>query len=779
MSDENPGVAAAGQLPRGEPPRVTPREKEILCLIAEGLTDQEIARRLWVSVTTVHTHQSHLREKFQVRNRGALVHAAVRLGIISIGSERSSILRIGAEQCPGYTQVQEVEPRRSPTPSLTENTGGEASADPQGETEMLNGNSSLWYLAALLALGAPNGSAHAKPAKAVRMPGAPASSAAVDANEKATAGIVARRVWADPNVDLEVSPSPGGRYIPYVDWDSGDLALRDLATGKSRRLTDNPDVSEHAFNPAMSPDGKQVAYLWRNKDRLHELRLIGRDGSRPRILSRLHEEVIWVQPVEWSPDGKQFLALLFRKDKTSQIVWVSAADGSLRVIKTFGRGVPARMRLSPDGRTLAYDYPPQAGAPERDIFLLATDGSGEIPLVQHPADDLVAGWAPDGTQLLFASDRAGALGVWRVRIAAGRAQGAPELVKREMGAWAPLGLTRDGSLYYALRAGIVDVYTASLDPTTGQLLAPPQPVNPRLVDFNSSPAWSPDGRYLACQTKERDALRAQGNWRWASRITIRSVESGEMRELSLKHPIRIGQPSWSPDGRSLLAFGTKPDPTGDAECLVYRIDAQTGALTPIQESAGTFNYLRHALVLARDGKSLFYALRVNDGKAKPGNALLVRDLETGRDKELYRAPGRAIRSPALSPDGRQLAFATRDALMVIPAVGGEARELLRASDENTSVNISSIVWMPDGRHLLLTRGSADPRKQHEDEVWRIPVAGGEPQRVGLAMPGLRGLCVHPDGRRIAFTAGLPEIELWALEGLFPAAQSAKASAPRR
>jgi Tol biopolymer transport system component/beta-lactamase regulating signal transducer with metallopeptidase domain len=599
-----------------------------------------------------------------------------------------------------------------------------------------------------------------------------ASLAAQERSARLPRDLTARRVWAGPGVDLELSPSHDGRYLPFTDWDTGDLALRDLATGKSRILAKGSGGAATGYGetPILSRDSKQVAYLWRHESvvdamDVYDLRIIGRDGSRLRVLNR-NQKMKWLSLVDWSPDGKQILALVERR----QIVWFSAADGSMRVIKTLDRGWPERIRLSPDGHTLAYDMVAQADAPERDIYLLASDGNHETRLVQHPADDLVAGWAPDGQQLLFASDRTGSLGAWRVRIAEGRAQAAPELVMREMGDWSPLRLTRNGSLFYGLRAGIMDVYTATLDPTTGQLLAPPQPVNPRLVGFNSSPAWSPDGRYLAYQTKERDALRAPGYWRWASRVTIRSVESGETRDLSLKHPIRIGQPSWSADGGSLLAFGTR---TPTLPPLVYRIDAQTGALTAIPESDGTFDYLRHAVVMARDGKSLFYSLHVNDGKTKPGHALKVRDLETGRDQELYRAPGWAVRSPTLSPDGRQLAFATREAVMVIPTAGGEPRELARARD-GEALDWESVVWMPDGRHLLLTKES-----KASNEVWRIPVAGGEPQRVGLAMPGLHGLSVHPEGRRIAFTAGVPKIELWVMEGIFPAVQTAKAPAPRR
>src|SRR5262250_2089097 len=49
--------------------------------------------------------------------------------------------------------------------------------------------------------------------------------------------MVTRRVWAGPDVNGEGTVSPDGRYLSYVDWTTGDLALRDLATGKMRHHT--------------------------------------------------------------------------------------------------------------------------------------------------------------------------------------------------------------------------------------------------------------------------------------------------------------------------------------------------------------------------------------------------------------------------------------------------------------------------------------------------------------------------------------------------------------
>ncbi|MGX5820273.1 response regulator transcription factor [Chitinophaga lutea] len=58
------------------------RELEVLTLMAEGLSNQEIAGRLFLSLNTVKTHSSRLFEKMDVRRRTQAVEKAKRLSII-------------------------------------------------------------------------------------------------------------------------------------------------------------------------------------------------------------------------------------------------------------------------------------------------------------------------------------------------------------------------------------------------------------------------------------------------------------------------------------------------------------------------------------------------------------------------------------------------------------------------------------------------------------------------------------------------------------------------
>ena len=62
---------------------ITPREHEILTLIAAGLSNREIAEKLFVSENTVKTHSSRLFEKLNARRRTQAVQIAKQSGLIA------------------------------------------------------------------------------------------------------------------------------------------------------------------------------------------------------------------------------------------------------------------------------------------------------------------------------------------------------------------------------------------------------------------------------------------------------------------------------------------------------------------------------------------------------------------------------------------------------------------------------------------------------------------------------------------------------------------------
>ena len=582
---------------------------------------------------------------------------------------------------------------------------------------------------------------------------------------------------APKNLRVAEDPWPGsvssdGRYIAYVGDVDGDdhVFLRDLKTGQSRRLTEGP--GESGEFPIISPDVTHIAYDWvvGDGDAVWELRIMAVDGSSPRVVYRANG-LLLLQPRGWSADGQHILADLLQKGGNYQLVLVSVGDGSVRVVKTLplqtlnGRKPYNAVKLSPDGRHVAYEFPPHGDSPDRQIFVVSTDSGNETPLLQHRSRDRLLDWTPDGEGILFASDRAGTWGFWAVPVHDGKRRGAPEQVKANVGLIDKgLGFTADGSYYYAVSAWENSVYLAAIDPRTGEL-GNPQALVPD-VGWRTSVEWSPDGRNLAY-------VYGHGHQPDPFAVGIRSIESGEERRLPIHRLTRFGyhefQAHWSPDGRWLVAVGRDKDFVGpgmDSQGL-YRIDAQSGGVTPIVRAKGLCWPDCLEWPAWSEGGELIYFRWLPP-------SIVARDIAGDQEREIYRVPegGGWVSHLAVSPDGRHVAFVSRSAgLKVVAVGGGEPHELLKVETGNS---ISALAWTPDATQIIYAVNTGGEKQ--EFELRSVPAQGGEPKSLGLSMEGVmaHALSVHPDGHRIAFTAGTPlRSEVWMVKELLRASRNSR------
>jgi DNA-binding NarL/FixJ family response regulator len=78
------GTAAAGAGPGDALAAITAREREVLTLIATGLSNHEIAQRLSITPATAKTHVGHLLTKLPARDRVHLVIIAYQAGLVSV-----------------------------------------------------------------------------------------------------------------------------------------------------------------------------------------------------------------------------------------------------------------------------------------------------------------------------------------------------------------------------------------------------------------------------------------------------------------------------------------------------------------------------------------------------------------------------------------------------------------------------------------------------------------------------------------------------------------------
>jgi Tol biopolymer transport system component len=571
----------------------------------------------------------------------------------------------------------------------------------------------------------------------------------------ARSGMASRLVLTLPPVaDLgSVSISRDGRFLTYTDWErNGDLFLYEFGTARERRLSDRTQPSDYAETSAISRDGKRVVYAWCCPNR-YELRLAPVDGTAPqsRVLYA-NDDVVWIQPFDWSPDGKWIAVQLERRDRTRQLGLISSENGSLRVLKSSEWRGASQLSFSPDGRYVGFDASAgETTQEQRDVFILAVDGSREVAVVVNPSDDTMMGWSPDGKHLLFASDRSGTVALWALPIAVDRPQGAPELIKTDVPRRS-VGVTASGSLYLGAFLGGRDIHIASVDFATGRLASAPFKPIQSFHGLNDSPVWSPDGKLLAYHSRRNISGSNPVLGIWAA-------ESDRLRELRPKLNY-FQQPSWAPDGRSLIVSGRDLKDRRGA----YRIDLQTGEATPVGENAGVRPQL------SPDGKKLHSR---NRGTDMAVTTIAEWDLDAGREKAIIRRDN--LGPPSLSPDGQIIAAVFNDkstqstAVMLIPVSGGEPRELWRVA-EPESLDLRWVAWMPDGSGVIVSKSSQPATGDGGGHLWHIPMTGGKPRNIDLGTPVWSGFRfqIHPDGRQIAFVAGQNKQEIWVLENFLPA-----------
>ena len=583
-----------------------------------------------------------------------------------------------------------------------------------------------------------------------------------------------RRVWTGLQPDgVYAAPSPDGRYITGVDWSThhwGNLSVIELETGAEHRITDKfsgmrseaawalvaeaPELSSEfdaeAGSSVFSPDGDRLAYVWfpavQREDGTHfhavEVRTIHFDGSDMRTIMPQNPDIQYVQVEQWSPDGDSILLTVSRRDDTSQIGILSVGDGTYQALKTNGWHSGGSAAFSADGRYVAYDLPGET-EPDRDIFLLATDGSREVPLVTGPGDDRLLGWLPDGSGILYHSRTPGSGEIRALRIDGGEAKGEPQLIRSDFGQIIPFGFSRN-AFFYQIFVEQPQVHVISIDLGAGRVLSDPVLLGDRAEGRSRSAVWSPDGQRVAYVVEGGD-------------LVLRSVTGELQRRMQIDNG---GAPVWwTPDGGGLLLRGG------------YRIDLRSGESERLSEPAC-------CQAMSPDGQTGYRLEGVAvDGGRRYHTKIIAHDLGTGEDREIaevdVRLDGNVL---SLSPDGGHLALGTlengKTTILIVSVSSGTVREL-SLTEGASGVRQRTIPWTPDGSAVLWFVGEVG----EAGGLWRIPVNGGTPdlliptgqlETAGGLSAGDRStvneLQLSPDGRRLVYTSGQVRGEYWMMSG---------------
>lgn len=413
-------------------------------------------------------------------------------------------------------------------------------------------------------------------------------------------------------------------------------------------------------------------------------------------------------------------------------IWiVDRSGGTARRVTSF-QGQATNPQLSPDGRTLAFsaDY---GGDP--DVYVVPVEGGEPTRLTWHPGADVVQGWTPDSTRVLFTSARAtqaptATTRFWTVAAAGGPAtplalprgyQGkiSPDgrrLAYRMNGSWDEERRNYRGGQNKA-------IWIADL--TTFDVVTPPWQGTKEM-----DPVWLGDAVYFL---SDRDGV---------SNVWAFTAATKQLQQVTRFTDFDVKTLS---SGGGVLAF--------EQAGSVHLLDPKVGkpVVVPIKV-AGDFPWM---MTHWEDVTSRMSNL----GLSPTGRRVLVEargeiftiPAEKGDIRNLTLSSASAEREPAWSPDGKFVSYfsdASGEYRLVVEAQDGVTPPREVALQKPTRYYSPS--WSPDSKKLLYTDTNL--------QVWVLDVTSGAAKVVGRDpwMVPQRTLAPSwsPDSRWVAFATRL-------------------------
>ncbi|MBW3535569.1 MAG: amidohydrolase family protein, partial [Gemmatimonadetes bacterium] len=394
--------------------------------------------------------------------------------------------------------------------------------------------------------------------------------------------------------------------------------------------------------------------------------------------------------------------------------------------------------VSPDGATVVFDL-------LGDLYTVPLEGGQARPLTRGMAFDAMPRFSPDGTRVLFVSDRSGDENLW---IVSTDLADTVQVTRGEDESYLSPEFTPDGSYVVATKGSKLHLW--HVEGGSGVQLVE-EPENLRTVGA----AFGDDDRYVWFGGRV-----AQGslynNGLDLYDLYVYDRDTGEVARRSSRWGGAF-RPTLSPDGRWLVyasrhvadtGLRLRDLETGEERWLAYpvqRDDQESGASRDAYPGMAFTPDSREVVAFYGGG---LWRIPV-DGSAPTRIAFeALLDVPVGPALAFdYPVPDSAsfvakqIRGAVPSPDGRRLAFTALSELYVVDLPDGTPRRLAGGLDAVQQ----HPTWSPDGRWLAFATWTDEER----GHLWRTRAdGGGDPERLTEASALYTEPRWSPDGERI-------------------------------
>jgi serine/threonine protein kinase len=524
--------------------------------------------------------------------------------------------------------------------------------------------------------------------------------------------------------------SPDGKFIAYINRISSQekrITIQDLASGQDMEVL----RTKSCLSLRWSPDSSTLSFWAETEDYGEGAFTVSRLGGRPRPLGTN------ACYLAWSHDG---LRIACGRNVEKNIYILDRQTGNSTIIPLEGDFLSILgLDWSPVQELIAY-----LTFDEKErytIWIINSIGGNQHKIIEENVPIYSPRWSPEGNAIYYLRGRCPIKDLCRIPVSpkTGKVSRSEASVLTRLQTAGTFTLSKEGKdLLYAKEFLYANIWMATFKGAENNRIVEKRQLTKGTL-LNDCPALSPDGTHIAYSAGDGET----GN------IYVLPVEGGSPKQVTFLEALNQG-PVWSPDGKK-IAFGSNKG----GEYRVWKVSAGSGIL---HQFSGTR--------LSGNTFSLAWSPGTNILYHRPGNSnFYILDPASGKERALVENETEGwLFAPRYSPDGKKVAIhwnrkPSRGIWVV--SVEDSNQKLIREG------YVWPIGWSEDGKWIYASEDGQDglnvlmisAEGEYEKQLATIPF--------DMENRILGSLCMTFDGEHLIFPVYEVQSDVWMIENFDP------------